>query len=115
LFIFYLKQKLQCFIEFVFKFLLLGAIITLKSTMVMLKILQKYCPLNFGHVPKETLHKNIFLVYLYSSWKTASCGLGYKRTGETKATWTEKTSNGHQDLYQSIYTLYTYDWEPVCM
>lgn len=53
-------------LPFVFRFLLLGAIITLKQTLVMLKILQKYC-LNFNHVPKEILHKNIFLLHFYSS------------------------------------------------
>lgn len=47
---------------------------------------------------KKYYTKNIFLLYLYSFWKTVSCWLGYKRAEETKTTWTEKTSNGHCDL-----------------
>lgn len=99
LFTFYLNQKCHviCFQSFTF-----WCYYYLETTLVMLKILQKYCCLNFS---QEILHKNIFLLYLYSSWKTASCGLGYKHTGEIKTTWIEKTSNGHY-VCNSLYTGY---------
>lgn len=75
---------------------------TLKPTLVMLKILQKYCHLNFIHVPEEILHKNIFWVYLYSSWKTASCGLGIQMY------WRNQNYMSGEDLKWPVWSVTVY-------
>lgn len=75
---------------------------TLKPTLVMLKILQKYCHLNFIHVPEEILHKNIFWVSLYSSWKTASCGLGIQMY------WRNQNYMSGEDLKWPVWSVTVY-------